>query len=54
MKLDPIIHILWILRASDHPFIVSFELDFLIVQTATLEPDERACVHSAADRRSTI
>jgi hypothetical protein len=45
---------LWILRASDHPLVVSHALNFLIDHTAAQELHERAGIHSAADRRSTI
>jgi len=47
-------HVLWILRATDFPLVASPALNFLIDPTAAQEPYERACIHSAADRRSTI
>ena len=45
---------LWILRASDYPLVVPHALNFLLDYPVTQEPDERTCVHSAADRRATI
>jgi hypothetical protein len=36
------------------PLVVSHTLKFLTDHTPAREPDERACVHSAADRRSAI
>jgi hypothetical protein len=49
-----VIRVPWILGASDHSLVVSYALDFLINHTAAQEPHERAGIHSAADRRSTI
>ena len=54
MKLDRYHPTLWILRASDYPLVASHALNFLIDHTAAQEPHERAGIHSAADRRSTI